>query len=464
MAGSPGDVAVVNLTPVEAEGWGNGELVSSDVVSPPVASNVNFSPGSFDPNVAFAPYLGADGTVCFVNSAHTSVDLVADHLGTIEAAAFTFAGSGRCGAAHRRHEGRDRRHEGGVRPVGCASRWGGSPGDVAVVNLTPVEAEGWGNGGAGVVGCGVAAGGVEREFLAGFVRSECGVGLLARSGQRMGRVLFREQRAYARDSVVDHLGDDLRASASFRSGGCAGAGGGHGVGLGGARVGPSGRSCFPAVGSPGDVAVVNLTPVNAAGLGNGQLVSSYVVSPLVASNVNFSPGSFDPNVALAPIGADGRVRFVNSVDTSVNRPRMIWVCIGPARSRSPPPTARRAQSSTPVRRRAARSDKGGQHESNVRALRGERRGGVRDRSGGRPRCWDHRSRPRRATPERLLNSVTRGVQIAPDVAAMPDGRVYAVWSDEDALEFGWIGGRGVRSAHRGRRQPGRPGVRPDDRA
>ena len=70
-------------------------------------------------------------------------------------------------------------------------------------------------------------------------------------------------------------------------------------------VGPSRRVCFAVAGAPGDVAVVNLTPVNAAGLGNGQLVSSDVVSPPVASNVNFFPGSFDPNVAFAPIGADG---------------------------------------------------------------------------------------------------------------------------------------------------------------
>ena len=80
----------MNLTPVNAAGLGNGQLVSSDVVSAPVASNVNFSPGSFDPNVALAP-IGADGRVCFVNSVHTSVDLVADHLGTIRAGSFTLA-------------------------------------------------------------------------------------------------------------------------------------------------------------------------------------------------------------------------------------------------------------------------------------------------------------------------------------------------------------------------------------
>ena len=90
VAGSPGDVALVNLTPVLAGGAGNGQLVSSDVSVVPVASNVNFVAGSVDPNVAVAP-IGADGEVCFVNSEHTTVHLVADHLGTIAAAEFTSA-------------------------------------------------------------------------------------------------------------------------------------------------------------------------------------------------------------------------------------------------------------------------------------------------------------------------------------------------------------------------------------
>ena len=81
VAGSPGDAAVVNLTPVLADSGGYGLLVSSGV-APPVASNVNYGFGTIDPNVAVTP-IGPDGQVCFFNSASTSVDLVADHLGTI---------------------------------------------------------------------------------------------------------------------------------------------------------------------------------------------------------------------------------------------------------------------------------------------------------------------------------------------------------------------------------------------
>ena len=194
VAGAPGDLAVVNLTPVEADGLGNGQLVSSDVTVPPVASNVNFSPGSFDPNVAVAP-IGGDGK--------------------------------------------------------CAS-------STACIRRCTWWPTTWGLDRCGVVHVGLP---------------------------------------------------------KWRAGAC----GRHAcVGQGGSTVAPSGRLCLSVAGSPGDVAVVNLTPVNAAGFGNGQLVSSDVASPPVASNVNFRPGSFDPNVALAPIGADGRVCFVNSVHASVD--------------------------------------------------------------------------------------------------------------------------------------------------
>ena len=44
---------------------------------------MNFGPGTVDPNVAAAP-IGVDGKVCFVNSVHSDVHVIADHLGTID--------------------------------------------------------------------------------------------------------------------------------------------------------------------------------------------------------------------------------------------------------------------------------------------------------------------------------------------------------------------------------------------
>lgn len=87
VAGQPEETAVVNVTPVEAEGHGNGQTVSYDNVNPPVASNVNFAAGTVDPNVAFAP-IGSNGQVCFQNSGHTRVHVVVDQLGTLRAATF----------------------------------------------------------------------------------------------------------------------------------------------------------------------------------------------------------------------------------------------------------------------------------------------------------------------------------------------------------------------------------------
>ncbi len=74
----------------EATAPGFATMVSSDVVDLPIASSVNFWRGSIDPNVAFAK-IGADGTVCVVNSELGSVDLVADQLMTI---AGSFSGTG----------------------------------------------------------------------------------------------------------------------------------------------------------------------------------------------------------------------------------------------------------------------------------------------------------------------------------------------------------------------------------
>ncbi|MEZ5297113.1 MAG: hypothetical protein R2697_12800 [Ilumatobacteraceae bacterium] len=59
-----GELAIVNLTPVLPSAPGDGQLVSSDVVVPPAASNVNFRPDVVDPNLAFVP-VGSDGFACF---------------------------------------------------------------------------------------------------------------------------------------------------------------------------------------------------------------------------------------------------------------------------------------------------------------------------------------------------------------------------------------------------------------
>jgi hypothetical protein len=65
-------------------------------------------------------------------------------------------------------------------------------------------------------------------------------------------------------------------------------------------------------------AVVNLTPAQALGAGFGELVSSDVAAATGSSNVNYRPSTVDPNVAVAQIGADGEVCFINGPTASVH--------------------------------------------------------------------------------------------------------------------------------------------------
>src|SRR5690606_27412441 len=82
-------------------------------------------------------------------------------------------------------------------------------------------------------------------------------------------------------------------------------------------VAAGGTVCFPDAGDPGDVAIVNVTPVQARGRGHGVLTSSSAEPPN-ASSVNYAPGTIDPNVALAPIGADGEVCYRNGEPAAVH--------------------------------------------------------------------------------------------------------------------------------------------------
>ena len=311
VSGTAGDLAVVNLTPVNAGGPGHGQLVSSDVMSPPVASNVNFTRGSFDPNVAITP-IGADGRVCYVNSEHTTIDLVADQLGSIASAAFT-APSG--GAPLRVVDTRTGLGGGRLAPSARSCfAVAGAPGAVAAVNLTPVNAAGLGNG--QLISSDVAAPAVASNVNFGPGSFDPNVAFAPIGAD--GKVCFVNSAHTSVDLVADQLGTFSASSFAAPAGGAPVRVADTRIGLAGARIEPLGRRCFVVPGTSGDVAVVNLTPVNAAGLGNGLLEASDVIVSPGVSNVNFAPGSFDPNVAFARIGGDGRVCFVNSEHTSLD--------------------------------------------------------------------------------------------------------------------------------------------------
>ncbi len=313
VSGAAGDAAVVNLTPVGALASGSGQLVSSALTSPPVYSNVNFGPGTIDPNVAVAA-IGPDGRTCFVNNSAARTGVVADHMGTIAAASYTPATPG--GAPARVVD--TRIALGGTR-LGPGARLcfgvGGTAGDAAVVNLTPVRATGTGDG--KLVSSDVSAPPVYSNvnYSAGSIDPNVAIATIGTDG----RVCFVNANLATVDLIADHMGTIAAASyAQATPSGAPVRAVDTRIALAGTRPGPGARLCFAVAGTPGDAAVVNLTPVRAAGRGNGQLVSSDVTSPPVYSNVNWDLGSVDPNVAIATIGADGRVCFVNNAPTSVD--------------------------------------------------------------------------------------------------------------------------------------------------
>lgn len=313
VAGATDDVAVVNLTPVGAVASGSGQLVSSDIGSPPVYSNVNFAPGSIDPNIALSA-IGADGQTCFVNNGTARTGVVADHLGTIRAASYTPATPS--GAPARVVD--TRTNLGGGRLAPSASLCftvDGDPGDAAIVNLTPVRASGTGNG--KLVSSDVAAPPVfsNVNYRSGSIDPNVSVATVGTDGQ----VCFVNAALASVDLVADHMGTiDAASYTPATPSGAPTRVVDTRRDLGGSRLAPGARLCFTVDGEPGDAALVNLTPVLAAGRGNGQLVSSDVASPAVYSNVNWESGSIDPNVAIAEIGGDSRVCFVNNAPGSVD--------------------------------------------------------------------------------------------------------------------------------------------------
>ncbi len=312
-AGSRGDAAFMNLLPVQASGPGYGLLVSSDTTNPPEASNANYNVGSVDPNVAVAP-IGPDGQVCFVNSPHATVDLVADHLGTIRSNAYVPANAS--GAPDRKVDTRIGLGGGTLPPSGrVCFTVAGTPGDAAVMNLTPVQASGPGYGLLVSSDTTNPPEASNANYNVGSVDPNVAVAPIGPDGQ----VCFVNSPHATVDLVADHLGT-IRSNAYVP----ANASGAPDrkvdtrIGLGGGTLPPSGRVCFTVAGTPGDAAVMNLTPVQASGPGYGLLVSSDTTNPPEASNANYNVGSVDPNVAVAPIGPDGQVCFVNSPHATVD--------------------------------------------------------------------------------------------------------------------------------------------------
>jgi hypothetical protein len=333
--GTAGDVAVVNLTPVQATASGFGALRSSGAPSnnslgADAVSNVNFGVGSVDPNVAFAP-IGPDGRLCFDNSPHATVDLVADQMGLLPAAAYQPAGAT---GAERIVDTRLGFVAGGpgvgrLAPGGSVCPLAvGAPGQVAVLNVTPIEASGGGFaavrasdapsnnslGDAAVSNVNFTVGSVDPNLAFAEIGGD-------------GRVCVDNSPHAAVHLVVDQMG--ALATGAFVPAAASGAtrliDTRRGLVVGGSATGPvppGGVVCAIAVGSPGDVAVVNGTPVGASSPGfmavrSSNAPSNNTLGDSAVSNWNFAVGTVDPNVAFATIGPDGRICVDNSPHATV---------------------------------------------------------------------------------------------------------------------------------------------------
>jgi hypothetical protein len=325
--GEPGAVAVLNLTPVEATAAGFGAVRASDAPSNnslgvQAVSNVNFRPGSVDPNVALAS-IGSDHRVCFDNSPHASIHLVADQMGVMPASAYQPA------AATGAKRLVDTRSGPAVAPGAsvCAVAVG-APGRIAVVNITPVEATGPGFGAvrasdapsnntlgeAAVSNANFSVGSIDPNLAFTEIGGD-------------GRICFDNSPHSATHVIIDQMGSlpDSAFVPAAASGATRLMDTRRGLVVGGIGVGsvvPGAAVCAEAVGNPGDVAVVNGTPVEATAAGfmavrASDAPSNNTLGANAVSNWNFAPGSVDPNVAFAEIGPDGMICIDNSNHATV---------------------------------------------------------------------------------------------------------------------------------------------------
>lgn len=307
---APGDVVAVNVTPVLAlqPGFGTVHPGGSNAGG---TSNVNFTRASVDPNVAIVD-VGPDGTVCFTNSEHGAIHVLIDELVVGDGAAFdppTDRGAERivdtrAGVAGSRLAPGERR---------CFPVVGAAPGDTVVVNALAIGASGPGFG--TFHSSGDPAGAISNiNYATGSFDPNLSFVVVGADG----RVCFSNGPTASTDVIADQLvvGDASVFRAPTRDGAVRIMD--TRLGLGGPVVAPSERRCVAAVGAlPGEYVMLNATPVEATAFGFGTLHSS--ADPAGStSNVNFGPGSVDPNIALTRVGPDGNVCFTNSRHASVH--------------------------------------------------------------------------------------------------------------------------------------------------
>ena len=304
----PGEFVGLNVTPVNATAPGYGVAHSSDERAR-TTSNVNFGPGTVDPNVAFVK-VGVDSDVCVTNSRHGAVDIVID--------AMTVAGTATLRTPVPAGPQRllDTRQTEPLQPSGIACV---RPGGVALdefvgVNITPVgavaagfataHAAGASPGGSSTVNFG--PGTVDPNFAFVPVGAELAMCVTNSVHGPIDAVIDLQVLGAATLLRAPATGLDGLRAVDTR------------IGLGSGRLAPSGSVCFSVPGAAvGETVGVNIAVVDAITPGFGTLHSSDN-TPGGVSNVNFGSGTVDPNFAMTQVGADGKVCFTNSVHGEVD--------------------------------------------------------------------------------------------------------------------------------------------------
>jgi hypothetical protein len=269
-------------------------------------SNVNFGPGTVDPNVAFVK-IGADGKICFTNSAHANVDVILDEMIVGNAAAFRApTGEG----ATRLVDTRDGLGGPLLAPSEsrCITAVGAAPGEFVGVNALVVLAETAGYGTLHASGStpgesstvNFRQGSVDPNFAFTEVGPD-------------GKICFTNSPHGPIHLVLDELiiGDaDALTRPATTTGSDRPVDTRQTKPTG--RLTPNASVCFAIPGAaPGDFGGVNITPIDASNPGFATLRASNE-PPGTVSNANFAPGTVDPNFAIAKIGPDGNLCVTNA--------------------------------------------------------------------------------------------------------------------------------------------------------
>lgn len=297
-----GDWIGVNITPIEARANGFGIIHSSDVAAGST-SNVNFGPGTVDPNFAMVQ-VGSDGNIMFTNSRHGSVHVIIDQLLVLDQDLQQPAADGSVRLADTRvGAGGARLSAGGSM---CTSAVGARGGQTIGVNITPVGAV---NNGFGTVHSSDRSPGATSNVNFGLGTVDPNFAFVQVGSD--GKICFANSIHGPVDVIIDQM--VTAPTISFVAPSDSGA-----IRLLDTRQGdvasplpPSEVLCTrPFTGTVREVLGINITPINAAQTGFGTVHSSAVTPDW--SNVNFGPGTLDPNFTLVEIEPGAGLCFSNS--------------------------------------------------------------------------------------------------------------------------------------------------------